>query len=129
MYSYSPFSFSGWVEERSEISSVLSQLEQHPHLALRMHHLKEEEEEEKEEEGGGEGEEKGGGKKGGGGEGGRPSVEEVIMGRGGDVLSRGAILKADHFPGCQRKGLKVGWENKREFFLFIFFYKKAYKKK
>ena len=48
------------------------------------------------------------------------------MGREGDVLSRGAILKADHFPGCQRKGLKVckgiGKRKKRIILIFFFFF-------
>lgn len=31
-------------------------------------------------------------------------VKQVILDRTGDVLVTNTILKADHFPGCQRKG-------------------------
>jgi hypothetical protein len=33
------------------------------------------------------------------------SAEQAIVDRTGDVLVTNTILKADHFPGCQRKGL------------------------
>jgi len=33
------------------------------------------------------------------------SNESVIKRRSGNVLGHGTILKCDHFPGCQRKGL------------------------
>jgi hypothetical protein len=32
-------------------------------------------------------------------------IRQAIMDRTGDVLVTNTILKADHFPGCQRKGL------------------------
>lgn len=34
-------------------------------------------------------------------------VASVINNRTGNVLGRGTILKSDHFPGCQRKGMEV----------------------
>ncbi|RNF27576.1 metal ion binding protein [Trypanosoma conorhini] len=36
----------------------------------------------------------------------RPSVKEGFPNRNGDVLTANFVLKADHFPGCQKKGLR-----------------------
>ncbi|ESL11393.1 hypothetical protein TRSC58_00858 [Trypanosoma rangeli SC58] len=36
----------------------------------------------------------------------RPSIKEGFPNRNGDVLTANFVLKADHFPGCQKKGLR-----------------------
>jgi len=79
----SEFTFAVWLDSRPEIKTVMAHLREKPRDSLRLHKLDENLQKMMGQEG-----------------------ASIISNRSGNVLTCGTLLKADYFPGSQRKELQ-----------------------
>jgi len=83
--------FTEWVKSKSEVATLINQLHSKPRQGLKIvlpHEVPAPRHEQTSHLGSSEDE-----------------IQQAIIDRVGDVLCTNTILKSDHFPGCQRKGL------------------------